>query len=168
MTKKEIAEWTNIAMSAEAKVISTNDIEFSYNNGTFEMKFTVHSCDIDEARKSFLDYLLKSARRNETKKSIPKRELDAASIRSQNYLLWWKGNIDKTDTVRETYSMLLAFDEKWRDIQWHDLTEEQMKKRREDYHLIKMAYKKLQINGEYEFRCIANRRECVPTAWERA
>ncbi len=165
MTKKET---TALLEAVKNAPIVNKSITVTVCGTTFTFGNEWRNPITEDTRQQLIDSIGARCRKKLTR-SISNRKLDtAASIRSQNYLLWWKDNIDKTEAVREAYSMLLIYDKKWEGIYWCEMSYEQKRERDKDYHPIEMAYKKLQIYKEYEFRCIANLRECVPPAWERA
>ncbi len=164
MTKKET---TALLEAVKNAPIVNKSITVTVCGTTFTFGNEWRNPITEDTRQQLIDSIGARCRMKLTR-SISKRELDAASIRSQNYLLWWKDNIDKTEAVREAYSMLLVHNKKWEGIMWDKMTAAQKEERAKDYHPIMMTCKELHINREDEFCCIANQRECVPPAWERA
>lgn len=98
---------------------------------------------------------------------ISKRELDKPGIESQKLLLWWKGNLDKTEGVRKTYALLEAFKKKWDGVNPYLMSAAQEKERKIDHHPIVIACKRLDISIA-SLRRLCELRDYVPLSWLKA
>lgn len=172
MTKKEIQELTEIVMNAEAKEVntgysSTSGIEFIYKDGNFTATFFVHLHDECSARKVFLEVLIKKARKSEPRKNIPKKELELFPTQTQEHLLWWKSNLDKTGKVLRLHKEWSNFDDKWRDVRYVDMTADQETERKLEYKRLKSEKETLGIE-RLNVHLLAFERSCIPLSWTKA
>lgn len=124
MKKSEIKEITDMVMCATCEIIgkpSKSIFVFTYTNkGGFSSRIEIAGVFSEgEARKRLTEHLLRSARSWQPR-SIPRKELDRASLKGQNELLWWKDNMGMTDVVLRIADMLREFDKKFGRLSWMD------------------------------------------------
>ena len=95
-------------------------------------------------------------------RSASKRELSRPAIRSQELMLWWKDNINKTEEVFQAVEIVKAYHDKWNDYDY--ARESECKK---DYYKMEIACEKIGVSHK-DVEKLAALRSSVPKAWEKA
>lgn len=169
MKKSEIKEITDMVMCATCETFSRmreNIFVFTYTNkGGFSSRIEISGVfNEGEARKRLTEHLLRSARSWQPR-NIPRKELDRASLKGQNELLWWKDNIAMTDIVLHIAEMLRELDKKFGKLSWMD------KQNNKEYGkaLDRIRKEKEKHNLEKsDILSLAHKRSIVPLAWIKA
>ncbi len=123
----------------------------------------------EASREKLLDHIGKACRARQTH-TMTWRERDDRSMRLQEALGWWKGNVGKTDLVLRAERMVRSYKEKWNYIFEWNMTRQQIDERQKDMALTEAALNPLGFclatsNSLLE---IAGMRCCVPRAWLNA
>ena len=169
MKKSEIKEITDMVMCATCEIIekpSKNIFVFTYTNkGGFSSRIEIEGVfNEGEARKRLTEHLLRSARSWQPI-SIPRKELDRASLKGQNELLWWKDNMGMTDIVLRIAEMLREFDNKFGRLSWMD--KQNNKEYDKAIDMIRKEKKKYNLE-KFDILSLAHKRSIVPLAWIKA
>lgn len=97
-------------------------------------------------------------------RTITKKQLDADSQKSQERLLWWKNNLDKTDAVFRTLDMLKEFEAKWAGYKWYSASPKEIKEHGVDELVVRQACATLGTDIT-DIKAIAYLRASVPRSW---
>lgn len=97
-------------------------------------------------------------------RTITKKQLDADSQKSQERLLWWKNNLDKTDAVFCALDMIKEFEAKWAGYKSYNTNSKEIKEHDHDAFAVEQACKHLGTNIT-DLKAIAYLRASVPRSW---